>query len=82
MCAALIRCRIFRFEIVTPADGSFGAVNANGSVTGMIGMVARREAHFAIDEITITGENNNNNAPILCDYFLQQIDTWPIPIRG
>ncbi|XP_047736185.1 glutamate receptor ionotropic, delta-1-like [Hyalella azteca] len=43
-------------RIVTPVDGQWGRRLPNGSWTGMIGMVERREAHFAIDQITITGE--------------------------
>ena len=36
-------------------DG-WGVPKPDGTVTGMIGMVARREVHYAIDEITILGE--------------------------
>ena len=53
---------------MTPADGLWGAVKSDGKVTGIIGMVARREAHFAIDEITITGYNISNT--LLNNYFL------------
>ena len=42
-----------------PADGQWGGVEEDGTVTGMIGMVARREADFAIDEITVNGNSNN-----------------------
>ena len=40
---------------MTPADGQWGGPVEGGNVTGMIGQVNRREAHLAIDEITITG---------------------------
>ncbi|KAA0201794.1 Ionotropic receptor 185 [Hyalella azteca] len=46
----------FTTRIVTPVDGQWGGRLPNGSWTGMIGMVERREVHFAIGEITITGE--------------------------
>jgi len=49
---------------VTPADGQWGGPLDNGEVTGMIGQVARREAHLAIDEITITGKHSNIHHPI------------------
>ena len=48
----------FRFELLEAAEGS-GVVMSNGTVTGMIGMVTRREAHFAIDQILVSGDNNN-----------------------
>ena len=37
-------------------DGQWGGVLPDGTITGMIGMSARRETHFALNEITITGE--------------------------
>ena len=40
---------------MTPVDKEWGNVQDDGNITGMIGMVARREAHYAIDEITIIG---------------------------
>ncbi|XP_066963850.1 probable glutamate receptor isoform X2 [Macrobrachium rosenbergii] len=42
----------FRMEI-TP-DGKWGGVMADGTVTGMVGVVHRHEAHAAINEFTIT----------------------------
>ena len=39
---------------MSPKDGQWGAILPNGTVTGMIGMVARHEADMAIDEITVT----------------------------
>ena len=49
----------FRLELLKPADGTYGVVKSNGTVTGMIGLVARRETHFAINQILVTGDNNN-----------------------
>ena len=37
-------------------DGQWGEVLPSGWVTGMIGVVARREADMAINEITVTGD--------------------------
>ncbi|KAF2350703.1 Ionotropic glutamate receptor L-glutamate and glycine-binding domain, partial [Trinorchestia longiramus] len=51
---ALEQAMNFSVEVVSPSDGQWGSPLSDGSVTGMIGMVARQEAHMAIDEITIT----------------------------
>lgn len=40
---------------MVPQDMQWGGVLEDGTATGMVGMVARHEAEFAIDEITITG---------------------------
>ncbi|XP_042857155.1 glutamate receptor ionotropic, delta-2-like [Penaeus japonicus] len=45
----------FTYELLLAEDGQWGGVLPDGSITGMIGMVARHEVHFAINEITITG---------------------------
>ena len=47
--------KILRFSLTSPPDKQWGTLQPDGSVTGMIGMVARREVNFAIDEITILG---------------------------
>ncbi|KAK8380493.1 hypothetical protein O3P69_016827 [Scylla paramamosain] len=44
-----------RFQVLTPPDGQWGGPLPDGNVSGIIGQVARREAHLAICEITITG---------------------------
>ena len=54
----------FSFEIVETPDGTTGIVYPNGTVSGEIGMVARREAHFTVNEITITGDNEQRLAQI------------------
>ncbi|XP_076069237.1 putative glutamate receptor [Oratosquilla oratoria] len=46
----------FTYQLTTPLDGQWGIVRPNGLVTGMIGMLVSREAHMAINEITITGK--------------------------
>ncbi|CAL4088970.1 unnamed protein product, partial [Meganyctiphanes norvegica] len=45
----------FTVELVAPADGKWGGVEADGSISGLIGMVARHEARVALCEITVTG---------------------------
>ena len=44
-----------RPAVTMPADQDWGRILPDGNITGMIGMVARREADVAIDEITING---------------------------
>ncbi|XP_066990697.1 uncharacterized protein [Macrobrachium rosenbergii] len=46
----------FTFRVIVPADGSFGNPLPNGKVTGMIGLVARREASLAFGGVTLTDE--------------------------
>lgn len=36
-------------------DEQYGNVMANGTVTGMVGMVARHEVHLAISDVAILG---------------------------
>ena len=43
--------------MLTPPDGQWGGPLPDGNVSGIIGQVARREAHLAICEITITGDS-------------------------
>ncbi|XP_068228591.1 probable glutamate receptor [Palaemon carinicauda] len=45
----------FTIRMIEPADGKWGGPLPNGTVVGMIGVVARREAHFAMCDISITG---------------------------
>ncbi|XP_066976057.1 glutamate receptor ionotropic, delta-1-like [Macrobrachium rosenbergii] len=44
----------FTYRVMKPADGKWGGPLPDGTITGMIGEVARRNAHIAICEITIT----------------------------
>ncbi|XP_066984734.1 glutamate receptor ionotropic, delta-2-like [Macrobrachium rosenbergii] len=44
----------FTFRLVEPPDGKWGGPLPDGTVVGMIGVVARREAHFAMCEISVT----------------------------
>ncbi|XP_064120868.1 uncharacterized protein LOC135225510 isoform X2 [Macrobrachium nipponense] len=44
----------FTFRVILPADGSFGNPLPDGTVTGMIGLVARREASLAFGGVTLT----------------------------
>ncbi|XP_069171820.1 probable glutamate receptor isoform X1 [Procambarus clarkii] len=45
----------FTYKVKLDPKGQWGGPQPDGSVIGMIGMVARREADLAINEITITG---------------------------
>ncbi|XP_071522288.1 probable glutamate receptor [Panulirus ornatus] len=45
----------FTYRVVSPPDGQWGGLLPDGTISGMIGQVARREVHIAICEITITG---------------------------
>ena len=51
-----------RYQIVVPEDEEWGGPKPDGNFSGMIGLVSRREAHVAIDEITITGRINARRA--------------------
>ncbi|XP_068246676.1 glutamate receptor ionotropic, delta-2-like [Palaemon carinicauda] len=44
----------FTYRVMRPADGQWGNPLPNGTITGMIGMVARREADFAVCFISVT----------------------------
>ncbi|XP_076055983.1 glutamate receptor 4-like isoform X3 [Oratosquilla oratoria] len=46
----------FTFQVVTSPDGKWGGPTPDGTITGMIGMVARHEVDFAIDAFTITSK--------------------------
>lgn len=39
-----------------PTDKQWGVALEDGTVTGMVGEVAARRAHLAINELTITGK--------------------------
>ncbi|KAK4318682.1 hypothetical protein Pmani_010310 [Petrolisthes manimaculis] len=43
----------FTYSVVVPEDGQWGTKLDNGTVTGMVGMVASHRAQLAIDEITV-----------------------------
>lgn len=44
-----------RYRLVRPPDGKWGGPQPDGSITGLIGQVARHEAHASLCELTITG---------------------------
>ncbi|XP_076069238.1 glutamate receptor ionotropic, delta-2-like [Oratosquilla oratoria] len=44
----------FTYNVIHPAKREWGNPQPDGTVTGIIGVVARHEAHVAIDEITMT----------------------------
>ncbi|KAK4313239.1 hypothetical protein Pmani_015416 [Petrolisthes manimaculis] len=44
----------FTYRVEVPADKQWGVAREDGTVTGMVGEVASRRAHLAINELTIT----------------------------
>ncbi|XP_068215576.1 uncharacterized protein [Palaemon carinicauda] len=48
----------FTFRTVQPEDGNYGYPQEDGSVTGMIGMVARREANIALGGIAVNDKRD------------------------
>nr|XP_053634335.1 glutamate receptor ionotropic, kainate 1-like [Cherax quadricarinatus] len=53
----------FDFELVRPSDGLWGARQSNGSWTGMMDLVHRKEVEFAVGPFTITPERET-----ACDF--------------
>lgn len=47
-----------------PPDQQWGGVQEDGTVTGITGEIANRRAHFAIDEITITGKETHKSVGV------------------
>lgn len=56
--------------MVLPPDGLWGDVKRNGTVTGLIGVVARREAHLAVADVTLTGKTGKRQIANLVMYPL------------
>ncbi|XP_047494037.1 glutamate receptor ionotropic, delta-2-like [Penaeus chinensis] len=54
----------FTYRVVTPPDGKWGGPQPDGTITGIIGMVARHEAHLAICELTVTAAILSGNQGI------------------
>ena len=50
---------LFRVKLVVPSDGHYGGPQPNGSWTGMLGLIERKEVDFAINAIGITGIFSN-----------------------
>ncbi|XP_066946009.1 glutamate receptor ionotropic, delta-1-like [Macrobrachium rosenbergii] len=48
----------FSFRTVQPEDGNYGYPQPDGTVTGMIGMVARREANIALGGIAVNDKRD------------------------
>lgn len=42
---------------MVPEIRAWGAPLPNGTVTGLVGLVARREAQVAVNELSITGDS-------------------------
>ncbi|XP_070000312.1 glutamate receptor ionotropic, delta-2-like [Penaeus vannamei] len=60
----------FTYKVVVPEDGLWGGPQPDGSVVGLIGLVARHEAHIAINEITIT-EARKTVVEFTWPYFME-----------
>ncbi|XP_069164789.1 probable glutamate receptor [Procambarus clarkii] len=62
----------FTYRVVSPADGQWGGPLPDGSVSGLIGQVARRESHLAICELTITA-NRETVVDFTTPYYLETV---------
>ncbi|GBM27377.1 putative glutamate receptor [Araneus ventricosus] len=51
----LSQCMHFKYDLVIPQDREFGRTLDDGQWTGMIGLVVREEADFAMNMIALTG---------------------------
>ncbi|XP_069168767.1 probable glutamate receptor isoform X1 [Procambarus clarkii] len=60
----------FTYKYVIPADGSFGSKQDDGSWSGMVGMVSREEAEFAVGLFGMTESRTE-----VIDF------TWPVTIQ-
>ncbi|XP_064118946.1 glutamate receptor ionotropic, delta-2-like [Macrobrachium nipponense] len=60
----------FTYKLKIEPRGSWGGPQPDGTITGMIGMSARREVDFAINEITIT-ESRETVVDFTKPYFLE-----------
>jgi len=50
----IMLCDFTRSDFITPADNFFGAPSENGSWNGMIGMLHRGEADFAVEKFVMS----------------------------
>ncbi|XP_068200705.1 glutamate receptor ionotropic, kainate 4-like [Palaemon carinicauda] len=46
----------FTYKVITPPDGGWGYPQPDGTITGMVGMVARREIHLAVSGIAMNAK--------------------------
>ncbi|XP_047482206.1 glutamate receptor ionotropic, delta-1-like [Penaeus chinensis] len=75
-----------RYSFVRPPDGSWGTKREDGSWTGMVGVVTRKEAQLGLGPFGITPSRNEvieYTAPILIDYIRimagrgrPEVDPW------
>ncbi|KAK3863639.1 hypothetical protein Pcinc_030602 [Petrolisthes cinctipes] len=56
---ALAHTLNFTFRLVRPPDGKWGSPQPDGTITGLIGQVARHEAQLALCELTITSSRES-----------------------
>ncbi|XP_068201596.1 glutamate receptor ionotropic, delta-2-like [Palaemon carinicauda] len=63
----------FTYRVVRPPDGQWGYPEADGSISGMIGMAARREVHMAITGIAINAKRASVvdfTVPYIANYLI------------
>nr|XP_045611739.1 probable glutamate receptor [Procambarus clarkii] len=68
----LSRAINFKYTLVRPPDGAWGAPDSNGVWNGMIGMVKRNEADLALGPFGLTGSRAavaEFSQPIIIDYY-------------
>ncbi|KAK8377518.1 hypothetical protein O3P69_013863 [Scylla paramamosain] len=76
----------FSYALVRPPDGSFGTRLANGTATGMVGMVGRKEVDLGLGPFGITPARSiivDYTAPVVNDYLRilagrgrPEVDPW------
>ncbi|XP_069159716.1 glutamate receptor ionotropic, delta-2-like [Procambarus clarkii] len=60
----------FTYQVVEPADRRWGGPGQDGSVSGMVGVVYRHQAHLALGELTIT-EQRASVVDFTNPYFME-----------
>ncbi|XP_042237047.1 glutamate receptor ionotropic, delta-2-like [Homarus americanus] len=76
----------FTYKIVTPPDGTYGTQSANGSWSGMMGQVVRKEADVSLGPFAISWKRNQavdfahhyifDYASMIKSKGLPEIDPW------
>ncbi|KAK4322295.1 hypothetical protein Pmani_006938, partial [Petrolisthes manimaculis] len=71
----------FTYQVQVPADHQWGAVLEDGTVTGMVGEVVARRAHFTINQLSITGNHtcSETHARIIHHYSRETVVDFSQP---
>lgn len=48
----------FTYDLMKPPDGEYGVIQANGTWSGMVGMLSRGEIDIAPTDFTVTAERS------------------------